>query len=284
MNRESFIFSDRVQGNRPGFTLVELLIVIAIITLLVAILLPALSKAKAAAIRVKCAMNLKGQGQAWHEYLLDSNGKFYQERNAHVLYGGWIGQESLDTLSQQTDANLIQQYELLLRRPLNPYAGVPRLLKSPVEAKPFICPGDVEDSLLRNHYQYGTSYFTNPLLVGNRLAGTLGDPILDGEVDNYLIKGTRLDAVGDPSDLFLVGDLGWWAKWENEDWRAAWHEHPCRYNIAFVDGHVSFEHINTSKLMAKNYRLLPFKKLFGLYRSVEADIVDTSVDDCPEEN
>ncbi|RPJ33143.1 MAG: type II secretion system protein, partial [Planctomycetaceae bacterium] len=60
---------------RRGFTLIELLVVIAIIALLMAILMPAMHRAKEQGERTACFNNLKNLQLAWMIYADDNDDK-----------------------------------------------------------------------------------------------------------------------------------------------------------------------------------------------------------------
>lgn len=64
---------------RHHFTLIELLLVITVIAILVAMLLPALSRAKEKARQVVCMSNLRQFSVALHSYAAANDAKFFKQ-------------------------------------------------------------------------------------------------------------------------------------------------------------------------------------------------------------
>ena len=78
----------RARGHEEGFTLIELLVVIGIIGVLVAMLLPALGRAREQAKTVQCAAQLRQIGIAGRLYADDNRDTYSCLQGGSIIYGG----------------------------------------------------------------------------------------------------------------------------------------------------------------------------------------------------
>ena len=87
--------ADGAAAKAAGFTLVELLVVLAVVALLAALLLPALTQGKTAARRIQCVSQLRQLGLASRLYWNDHEGRAFRyhlgnTNGGQVYWFGWI--------------------------------------------------------------------------------------------------------------------------------------------------------------------------------------------------
>jgi prepilin-type N-terminal cleavage/methylation domain-containing protein/prepilin-type processing-associated H-X9-DG protein len=100
-------------GARAGFTLVELLVAIAIIAVLAALLLPAINRAKASARGTACLSNLRQVGLALQLYVQENNNRL------PVMYDAALSSNSMAAIGAVATIDVV----------LSNHLGAPRILQ-----------------------------------------------------------------------------------------------------------------------------------------------------------
>jgi prepilin-type N-terminal cleavage/methylation domain-containing protein/prepilin-type processing-associated H-X9-DG protein len=232
-----FVFSTSRRAGRGGrgFSLVELLVVIGIIALLIAILMPSLTKARRSAQAIACASNLRQISTALQAYLNNSRGMiFWRSRNMGLdgmdwyIYGGHETGNKYNIPLPAGQGGFFND-KRFIPRPLNPYVGG--------NVKVFYCSADVSGPCELEHvgaaeseYEWvGNSYNFNadgPLYADNETPPPGVIPRQGG------LAGVHFSKVRNPSKTIVFLDAG---LFRGMDWH--WQ---FKGNIAFFDAHVEF--------------------------------------------
>jgi len=177
-------------GPRHGFTLVEMLVVIAIIGVLIALLLPAVQSAREAARRAACSSNLRQIGLAMQNFET-SRGYFPPSRFGT---GGWSAQALItpyleqDALYEKMDFNQSYKAISINGKPLSAHR-VPVYL-CPSEPQTQVRVDGVNQYIPINYANnQGTWLVWDP--AGNGGKGAGGDGVF------HPLRGTTVHQIGD---------------------------------------------------------------------------------------